>query len=132
MSQCFPFYPKGKITHWLVPADLITGLICFLLGLQKRFRHVVPHCLYINCRSHRLALAVKHLMKFFPVLVSVDEALLSIYHLFDNSPQRFGVFKDVQESYAIRELVLVRAAATRWLSHGQACKRVIDRFVQVK
>ena len=100
-------------------------------GLQRRFRHVVPHSLYINCRSHRLALCVKHLMNFFPVLEDVDLALLAIYKLFDNSPQKFAVFKEVQASYAEKELVLRRAAATRWLSHGDACKRVIQRYVLV-
>jgi hypothetical protein len=70
-------------------------------------------------------------MKFFPVLEDVDLALLAIYKMFDNSPQKFAVFKEVQASYAEKELVLRRASATRWLSHGDACKRVIQRYVQV-
>ena len=102
-----------------------------IAGLQRRFRHLVPHQYYINCRNHRLALCVKHLIKHFPILAEVDSALLAIWKLFDNSQQRFAVFKEVQSSYGMKELVLVRAAATRWLSHGRACKRLIDRYVQV-
>ncbi|XP_052234161.1 uncharacterized protein LOC127846703 isoform X2 [Dreissena polymorpha] len=100
-------------------------------GVQRRFRNMVPHSQYINCRNHKLALCVKHLMKHFEVLVEVDYVLLSVYKLFEYSPQKFAVFKDVQSSYDVKELVMVRAAATRWLSHGVACRRFIDRFVQI-
>lgn len=57
--------------------------------------------------------------------------MLFIYKLFDNSPQKFAVFKDIQAVYDVKELVMVRAAATRWLSHRNACKRIIERYVQV-
>ena len=76
--------------------------------------------MYINCNSHRLALCVKHLMKFFPVLEDVDLALLAIYKLTIH-PHKFAVFKEVQASYAEKELILRRAAATRWLSHEDTC-----------
>ena len=112
-------------------ANIVKCIYFSCTGLQRRFRHKVPHSIYINCRSHRLALCVKHLIKDFPVLEEVDCTLLLIFKLFDNSPQKFAVFKDVQDSYAMKELVLVRASATRWLSHGNACVRLIDRYVQV-
>lgn len=120
-----------KYSYKILQLTEINFLYIIHIGLQRRFRHVVPHSVYINCRSHRLALCVKHLMKNFPVLEDVDSTLLSIYKLFEYSPQKFGVFKEIQSAYAIKELVMVRASATRWLSHGQACKRVIERYVQV-
>lgn len=51
----------------------------------------------------------------------VDSVLLLISKVFDNSPHKFAVFKDVRASYSMKELVLVRAAATRWLSNRNAC-----------
>ncbi|XP_033759481.1 uncharacterized protein LOC117341727 [Pecten maximus] len=97
-------------------------------GLQKRFRHHSPHALYINCRNHRLALCIKHLMKTFPSLIDVDEALLCIWKLFKFSPQRFAVFQEVQAAYGQEKLIVNRAATIRWLSHWKACIRFIDRY----
>ena len=84
-----------------------------IAGLQGRCRHLFPHQYNINCRNHNLALCVKHLIKDFPILAEVDIALLAPWKLFDNSQQRFAVFKDVQSSYRLKELILVRAEATR-------------------
>jgi len=101
-------------------------------GVQRRFRHHVPHSKYINCRSHRLALCIKHLIKDFPIIEEVDGLMLLIYKLFDNSPQKFTIFKDVQASYAVKKLSMVRASSTCWLSHGRARERIIERYVQVR
>ncbi|KAJ8303650.1 hypothetical protein KUTeg_018760 [Tegillarca granosa] len=100
-------------------------------GLQRRFRHLVPHQIYINCRNHKLALCVKHLLKEFPVLETLDSLLTDIWKLFHFSPQRFHVFMDVQESYNMKKLSFIRAAATRWLSHGRACSRLLDRYTAI-
>ena len=37
-------------------------------GLQRRFRHEVPHTKYINCRDHKLALVFVHLLPNFKAL----------------------------------------------------------------
>ena len=57
--------------------------------------------------------------------------LLAIWKLFNLSQHRSTVFKDVQSAYGMRELVLIQAATARWLSHGGACKRLFDHYVQV-
>lgn len=100
-------------------------------GLQRRIRHLSPHCIYINCRNHRLVLCLKHLMKEYPLLVEVDSILLSVWKLFEYSPQKFSMFNDIQQTYGLKPLTLIRAATTRWLSHLTACTRLSDRFVQV-
>ncbi|XP_033730344.1 uncharacterized protein LOC117319689 isoform X2 [Pecten maximus] len=97
-------------------------------GLQRRMRHLSPMCLYMNCRNHRLALCLRHLMKAYKLLVQVDEMLLAIWKLFHYSPRRFEVLKGVQELYGEEALSPIRAATTRWLSHGKACIRFINRF----
>ena len=67
-------------------------------------------------------------MKDYPVLVEADSVLLSMWKLFHYSPQHFVVFKYVQEVYGMEQITLIRAATTRWLSHGMACTRFIDRY----
>ncbi|XP_052245734.1 uncharacterized protein LOC127854716 [Dreissena polymorpha] len=106
-------------------ANVMSGEVS---GLQRRIRHLSPICLYMNCRNHRLALCLKHLMKNYPVLVDADALLLAIWKLFHYSPQRFQVLKAIQEAYGDEKLTLIRAATTRWLSHGNACVRFIDRY----
>lgn len=46
-------------------------------GLQRRFRHKVPHAKYVNCRNHKLSLVFVHLLPKFKVLQDVDSLLLS-------------------------------------------------------
>lgn len=70
-------------------------------------------------------------MKEYPLLVEVDSILLSVWKLFEYSPQTFSMFNDIQETYGLKPLTLIRAATTRWLSHLTACTRLSDRFVQV-
>lgn len=44
------------------------------------------------------------------------------------SLSRFEVFKSVQDAYGEVQVTLVQAATTQWLSYGDACARLIDRF----
>ena len=67
-------------------------------------------------------------MKEYPLLTVVDETLLAIWKLFHYSPRRFAVFQNVQSAYEDKKITLIRAAATRWLSHGKATVRFIDRY----
>ncbi|XP_053392551.1 uncharacterized protein LOC123566599 [Mercenaria mercenaria] len=98
-------------------------------GVQRRVQHVSPFSVYINCRNHRLALCLAHLIKRFPLLQDVDTTLLSLWKLFEFSPQKLAVFKHIQAVYGKDPLTITRAAATRWLSHLQASARFISRYV---
>ena len=97
-------------------------------GLQRRMTNASPYAVYINCRNHRLALCLKHLTKTYPLLCDVDNTLMSLYNLFEYSPQKMSVFLSMQEVYGQRPLVLVKASMTRWLSHLHASVRFIDRY----
>ncbi|WAR12553.1 hypothetical protein MAR_026733 [Mya arenaria] len=87
-------------------------------GLQRRIRHHMSYQLYINCRNHKLALCVKHMMAHFPLLENVDSLLLSLLKMFHYSPKKYEMFKDVQAAYGMKNLKLIRTSATRWLSRG--------------
>ena len=102
------------------------------------------HCVFITLQTfiltkilkdfwkkHKLALFIKHLVNAFPVLEDVDSILLAVWKLFHYSPKKYGIFKEIQAAYGMKKPKMIRAAATRWLSHGRACQRLLDRFVQV-
>lgn len=97
-------------------------------GLQRLIRHSSPHAQYINCRNHRLALCFVHLLKEFPALTALDSMLLSVWKLFKYSSIKREVFDDTQRVYELTPLKVLKACTTRWLTHGEACWRIISRF----
>ena len=73
-------------------------------GLQRRIRFYSPFNMYINCRNHRLASCLLHLMKdadFAELLIDYDSFIPS---------------------------KILKAAVTRWLTHGRASQRILDCF----
>ena len=60
-------------------------------GLQWRFRNESLHNIYVNCRDHRLALCLPHLMKqkkFVPLLATYNNFLLGVWKIFRYSPKK--------------------------------------------
>ena len=54
-------------------------------GLQRRRRNFSPFNIYINCRNHRLALCLPHLMKnieYAELLLDEDAVLLGVWKMF--------------------------------------------------
>ena len=45
-----------------------------------------------------------------------------------NSNVRQSIFEEVQAAYNLPSLKLIKASATRWLSHGKSLQRVLDQF----
>ena len=100
-------------------------------GLQRRIRHFAPFAIYVNCRCHRLALCFKHLFELFPWLESLDKLLLGLWKGFFYSGKNRHILNALQEAYGLKALNLVKAAVTRWLSHGSACRRCRERYVVI-
>lgn len=67
----------------------------------------------------------------FPWLQKIDTLLLGLWKLFHYSSLNRHVFTTLQERYGKKVLQLVKAAVTRWLSHGAACRRCRERYVEV-
>ena len=53
--------------------------------------------------------------------------LLNLYLLLKNGTVKSNIFKEVQNAYGWKSLKLIKAVTTRWLSHGKAVERVLDR-----
>ena len=44
------------------------------------------------------------------------------------STMKNAVFGEAQETFGKKKCKLLRAAATRWLSHGEASKRLVSQY----
>ena len=97
-------------------------------GLQRQLRNHAPHAIYINCRCHRFALCFKHLFEEFPWLQSIDSLLLGLWKTFHFSSKNCFILHEIQKAYVMKSLNVIKAAVTRWLSHGAACKRCRERY----
>ena len=97
-------------------------------GLQCLIKHSSPYAEYINCCNHRVALCFVHLLKKLPSLISLYTMLLSVWKLFKYSTIKKEVFNDMQRVYESTPLKVIKACTTRWLTHVEACWRIISRF----
>ena len=94
-------------------------------GLQRRLQHLVPHAKYVNCRNHRLALVFVYLISKFQVLADVDALILAVWKLMKYSSVKVSVFGAAQTVEGLKNVKLLKAAPTRWLSHGDASQRLV-------
>ena len=101
-------------------------------------RRKVPHAKYVNFRNDRLVIVFAHLLPHFKALQDVDSVLLSLCYLpFCNCPcwkmMKYSTvnnvaFVEAPETLGKKRRKLLKEAATRWFSHGEAFKRLIARF----
>ena len=86
-------------------------------GLQRRFCHLVPH-----------SLVFVHLLPKYKTLMDVDAVIISVWKLMKYSTVKASVFGAAQTAVGEKNLKLLKAAPTRWLSDGEASKRLVSRF----
>ena len=97
-------------------------------GVRSLFERSTNHFTYIHYQNHLLALCFAHLIPQFEDFKKFNGLLLNIYLLLKNSSMKQAIFDEVQKAYELTSLKLIKAAVTRWLSHGKAAQRVLDRF----
>ena len=71
-------------------------------GLQRRIRHYSPFKMYVNCRNHRLALCLPHIIKnkkFSNMLAYYDALLLGSWKMFHYSPKKGLILGSIQQIY---------------------------------
>ena len=130
---------KEVLSEWGINISR-TQFVCFdgtnamsseKTGVQRRYWCEAPFSTYLNCQCHRLALCFKHLVNKFPWLSQIDKLFLGLWKTFHYSSLNCHIFSKLQQAYDLQSHHLVKAAVTRWLSHGQACKRVRERYEQI-
>ena len=101
-------------------------------GLQRYMRNESPFSKYINCRSHRVALAFKHLMTRYQILNSLNSLLFQLWKTCKFSTNSKAVLDEIQKAEGkTNTLKMLKACVTRWLTHGKTIKRVSEIFVQI-
>ena len=97
-------------------------------GLGRRISHLAPHGKYCNCRNHRLALCLVHLMRQFDDVDAIDKLLLALWKTFKYSTVKNAIFENAQVAEEQPILRILKVCVTRWLTHGQTAARVIGRY----
>ena len=97
-------------------------------GVRVHFQKNCSHHSSIHCRNHRLALCFSHLVPWYKPFEKFDGLLLNLYLLLKHSSVKTTIFDEIQQSYNLQSLKLIKAGVTRWLSHGKASQRVLDRY----
>ena len=97
-------------------------------GLQRRLRHEAPHSKYVNCRNNRLALVF---VPQFKQLREVDATVLALWKASKYPSIKASIFNSAQEAEGLEKLKLLKASLARWLSHGAATLRIINRSESV-
>ena len=98
-------------------------------GLQRRISYYSPFSIDVNCRNHRLALCLPHLMK--KIMNDYDTVLLGLWKIFHFSPKRSSLLESFQVIYEKKPLKILKAAVTCWLTHGRALERVLDCLLEI-
>ena len=112
----------------------LTGLVgtsamsSYKVGLQRGLPHFLPYSIYLNCRNHRLALCLFHLIKQFTELFNLDKLLISTWKLFKYSSIKNSIFLEAQEAMNLKPLKILKSCTTGWLTHGESCILIIFRY----
>ena len=88
-------------------------------GLQRRIRNFSPFNIHVNCRNHRLALCLPHLMKnieYAELLLDYDAVLLGVWKMFHYFSKKGAILESVQNIYGKKPLKMLKAAVTPWLT----------------
>ena len=99
--------------------------------LQRRIRYYSSFNIYINCRNHRLALCLLHIMKnrkFSDMLADYDTVLLGLWKMFYYSPKKGSILGSLQQIYGKKPLKILKAATMQQLTHGKSSEHVLECF----
>ena len=82
-------------------------------GLQRSVRFESPFSKYINCRSHRFALAFVHLTRKHEVLGELDSLLLQLWKKSKFSRINKSVLEEIQQVHGnLKTLKILKVSAT--------------------
>ena len=62
------------------------------------------------------------------MLVDYDALLLGLWKMFNYYPKKGSILGPLQQIYGKKPLKILKAATTRWLTHGKSSERVLECF----
>ena len=68
-------------------------------GVISILQRHLPWVIYVWCVAHRLELALKDALQG-TIFDDVDEVLLRLYYLYENSPKKLRQLRDLQRMYS--------------------------------
>ena len=100
-------------------------------GLKGIVQKELPWIFWNWCFAHRLEIACRDSLSS-QLFRNIDELLLRLYYLYENSPKRCRDLEDiVVELYNLPEdgNIPIRSSGSRWITHKRkALQRVVDRY----
>ena len=99
-------------------------------GLMK-IHWKLPDLIYQHCRAHRLQLVPKAVAKDSQIITDSLWLAQALYKFFNNSNKKLELLKRWTQSTENKANKLVGIAPTRWLSHGNAVKRLLKLYTAI-
>ena len=99
-------------------------------GLMK-LNWNLPDLIYQHCRGHRLQLVAKAVAKESQIVTDSLCLAQGLYKFFNNSNKKLELLKTYAPLSESKAIKLVEIASTRWLSHGNAVKRLLKLYTTI-
>ena len=97
-------------------------------GVAARIRVHSPHCQYMHCRCHCLALASVETARQFPRMLKVFNFFTTLWKFFAFSAPRTHRLEQIQTILNMREYKTLKPSDTRWLANDRACTAIINNL----
>lgn len=99
-------------------------------SLSTLFAKDIPDLFLMKCICHSFHLCASYACKKLPR--GVEDFARDVYNYIQNSPKRFGDYKDFQCFVNVKPHKLLHPAQTRWLSLLQVVKRLLEQLPALK
>ena len=93
-------------------------------GVQRGFKELSPHALFVHCQCHVLQLASVQAANATLGIKHVYTTLITLWKVFHYSPKHAESLKEIQKVLDLPELKIVKPSDTCWLAHERCVKAV--------
>ena len=109
---------KGK--HWHKKHAFSRMDRCSTMGgnhkdIKRHSEDSTSYFTYIHCRNHCLALCFAQMVPQYEAFEKFDSPWLNLFLLMKNSCVKQAIFEEVQSSYVLTSLKLIKAVVMWWL-----------------
>lgn len=99
-------------------------------GIIAKIREKNPHCIFVKCVCHSVALAVSHACKILPR--NLEQLVKDVYNYFSQSSKRQREFLEFQDFTNSEKHKILRHYDIRWLSMHNCVNRILEQWAPLK
>lgn len=99
-------------------------------SVVSKIQAVNPHCVFVKCVCHSVALAVSYACKELPR--NIDQVVKDVYNYFSHSSKRQREFLEFQDFVGSDKHNILRHYEIRWLSLHACVNRIIEQWDALK